>query len=83
MSTKETVQGCSFFLVIFFAFIFGLGVLGLFLGFFGFLFGGELEKNEYAEALYGLRFTFWAIVVCVIVYFISGGKIEDFYFWRK
>ena len=85
MSGKENSKGCLPVLIIFLGAGFLLMLAETLLGF---LFGGKSFISEFLDPdndgtnLDSLRFVFWALVVIIVLFFISGGKIDDI-FGRK
>jgi len=85
MSAKETAKGCSTLIII----LFGIGFVGMAVEtLFGFLFGGKsfisdfLDPDSEGTNLSIFRFKFWTLIVGIVVFFLTGGKIEDI-FGRK
>lgn len=86
MSAKENAKGCSTLIII----LFGIGfVLMAAETLLGFLFGGKsfisdfLDPDSEGTNLSLLRFTFWTLVIAVVVFFIAGGKVEDIFGRKK
>ena len=81
MAEKENAKGCSWIILILSSLWFLTVIVQMFIGV---LFGGKTFESAFFSGSAGtslseIRYSFWTLVVAIVVFHISGGRFSEMF----